>query len=83
MFVLFSVFICSYLHESLKKFHVDALSGRVTVKEALDYETNKQHILIMQVSNAKGRNTITRSPQRSFAKLVINVQDVSCRNVFC
>ena len=54
---------------SLEIFHVDSLSGLVTLNEALNRELIQEHVLTVMV---KDQGT---PPKRNFARVMINVHD--------
>ena len=79
--------------KSLSKFEVERWSGILRVKEALDYEIIRQHILVIEASDSRLINSERNgwsnslenlintphkaSSHRSFTKIVINILDVN------
>ena len=54
---------------SLEIFHVDSLTGTITLNEALDRETIEQHVLTVMV---KDQGTPAK---RNFARVIVTVHD--------
>ena len=72
--IVFSIYSSSS-PESLKKFEVESWSGRIKVKESLDYESGKHHMLVIEAHNSRVKTNSMHS--RSFAKVSINIIDVN------
>ena len=72
--IVFSVYSSSS-PESLKKFEVESWSGKIRIKEPLDYESGKYHMLVIEAYNSRVKTSWMHS--RSFAKVSINIIDVN------
>lgn len=59
--------------ETLTKFEMESWSGKLKVKSALDYESGKQHVLIIEARSS--RKASSSFHQRSFTKVTINLLD--------
>ncbi|KAJ6215568.1 hypothetical protein RDWZM_010068 [Blomia tropicalis] len=62
--------------DSLTKFEIDSRVGKIRVKNSIDYEANKQHVLIIESRNNR-KHTTTSFNNRAFTKVTINVIDVN------
>lgn len=56
---------------SANKFEVDLWTGRITIREPLDHEIQRQHILNVEV---KDQGLVTH---RTYARVVINIVDIN------
>ena len=72
--IVFSIYSSSS-PESLKKFEVESWSGKIKVKESLDYESGKHHLLVIEAHNSRVKTLSMHN--RSFAKVSINIIDVN------
>lgn len=72
--IVFSIYSSSS-PESLKKFEVESWSGKIHVKEPLDYESGKHHMLVIEAYNSRVKTSWMHS--RTFAKVSINIIDVN------
>jgi protocadherin Fat 1/2/3 len=72
--IVFSIY-STFSPETLKKFEVESWSGKIKVKESLDYESGKHHILVIEAYNSRVKTL--SSHDRSFAKVSINIIDVN------
>ncbi|OTF83049.1 fat-like protein cadherin-related tumor suppressor-like protein, partial [Euroglyphus maynei] len=60
---------------TLTKFEVESWSGRVRIKNRLDYEQGKQHVLLVEARSVRKHSRSLH--QRTFTKVIINVIDVN------
>ncbi|XP_075679653.1 fat-like cadherin-related tumor suppressor homolog isoform X1 [Dermatophagoides pteronyssinus] len=61
--------------ETLTKFEVESWSGLIKIKNRLDYEQGKQHVILVEARS--GRKHSRSLHQRTFTKVIINVIDVN------
>ena len=61
--------------DSLTKFEIESWSGKLKVKSSLDFESGKQHVLLIEARSLRKHSSSFNN--RSFAKVIINVIDVN------
>lgn len=61
--------------DTLNKFEIDNWSGQIKMKSSIDFESGKQHVMVIEARSAK--KNVRSFNSRTFTKVIINVMDVN------